>query len=395
VTLNVLQAEAGTTVDLTVARDGESIRGSVDNVAKAYNALVKFVADQRVSGQPLATSAPLRAALASITNTLLAPVAGATGSFTRTAIAGLSLQKDGTLALDATIFDAALTRNYADVARLFQTGGTATNSEVAYGFSTDRTQAGTYAVDITAAPATASVAGTGFSGTYADDGTPDTMTITDASTNLSGSIQLANGDTTDLIVNKLNAMFAANKMNVTASMNGNDVVIAGTQYGSAAKVTVAYTAGGADGSAQLGIAAGVYAGVDVQGTIGGLAAIGVGRSLTGATGGATEGLALKYTGTAVGAMGTLTFMQGAAGALFNAADVIARSGDGAIATQQDAINRTITSLKTRADTVQQMLDRRKDVLVAQFTAMESAIARIQSQGTAITNFLNAVKAQNN
>jgi flagellar hook-associated protein 2 len=395
VTLNVLQAEAGTAVDLTVARDGESIRGSVDNVAKAYNALVKFVADQRVSGQPLATSAPLRAALASITNTLLAPVAGATGSFTRTAIAGLSLQKDGTLALDATIFDAALTRNYADVARLFQTGGTATNSEVSYGFSTDKTQAGTYAVNITAAPATASVAGTGFSGTYADDGTSDTMTITDASTNLSGSIQLANGDTTDLIVNKLNAMFAANKMNVTASMNGNDVVIAGTQYGSAAKVTVAYTAGGADGSAQLGIAAGVYGGVDVQGTIGGLAAIGYGRSLTGATGGATEGLALKYTGTAVGAMGTLTFMQGAAGALFNAADVIARSGDGAIATQQDAINRTITSLKTRADTVQQMLDRRKDGLVAQFTAMESAIARIQSQGTAITNFLNAVKAQNN
>jgi flagellar hook-associated protein 2 len=135
--------------------------------------------------------------------------------------------------------------------------------------------------------------------------------------------------------------------------------------------------------------------VDVQGTIGGLAAIGSGRSLTGATGGATEGLALEYTGTAVGAMGTLTFMQGAAGALFNAADVIARSGDGAIATQQDAINRTITSLKTRADTVQQMLDRRKDGLVAQFTAMESAIARIQSQGTAITNFLNAVKAQNN
>jgi flagellar hook-associated protein 2 len=139
----------------------------------------------------------------------------------------------------------------------------------------------------------------------------------------------------------------------------------------------------------------VFAGVDVQGTIGGLAAIGSGRSLTGATGGATEGLAIKYVGTATGAMGTLTFMQGAGGALFNAADVIARSGDGAVATQQEAIQRTITSLTTRADTVQQMLDRRKQLLVAQFTAMESAIARIQSQGTAITNFLNAVKAQNN
>jgi flagellar hook-associated protein 2 len=395
VTLNVLQAEVGTRVELSVARDGESIRGSVDAVAKAYNALVKFVADQHVRGQPLASSAPLRSAMASLTNTLLAPVAGASGTFTRTAVAGLSLQKDGTLALDAAVFDGALAKSYADVARMFQTGGTATNADVSYGFSTDKTKAGTYAVAITTAPKTASVAGTGFSGVYADDASSDTMTISDATSGSSGSIQLANGDTTELIVNKLNAMFAANKMNVVASMNGTDVVLAGTQYGSAATVTVAYTGGGTDGSAQLGIAAGVFAGADVQGTIGGLPAIGSGRSLTGATGGATEGLAIKYTGTATGAMGTLTFMQGAGGALFNAADIIARSGDGAAASQQEAIQRTITSLTTRADTVQQMLDRRKEILVQQFTAMEAAIARIQTQGNAISSFLKSLQSQNN
>jgi flagellar hook-associated protein 2 len=394
VTLNLVQAEIGTTVDLSVARDGESIRGSVDAVAKAYNALVKFVADQRVSGQPLASSAPLRSALASITNTFLAPVAGASGDFTRTAIAGLALQKDGTLALDAAVFDAAMSRSYADVARMFQTGGTATNGDVSYGFSTDKSKPGTYAVDITTAPKTASVLGTGFSGTYADDAAADTMTITDATSGAIGTIQLVNGDTTEVIVNKLNAMFAAKKMNATATMNGNDVAIEGTQYGAAATLTVGYTAGGTDGSAQLGIAAGVFAGVDVQGTIGGLPAIGSGRSLTGGTGGPTEGLAIKYVGTAAGAMGTLTFMQGAGGALFNAADLIARSGDGSVATQQDAIQRTITSLTTRADTVQHMLDRRREALVSQFTAMEAAIARIQAQGTAITGFLNSLRAQN-
>jgi len=394
VTLNLLQAEPGTTVDLTVARDGAAIRSSVQAVATAYNALVKFVGDQHAAGQPLANSAPLRAAMSSITNTLLSPVAGATGDYTRTTMAGLSLQKDGTLALDAATFDAALTKNYADVLRLFQTSGTATSSEVSFAFSTDKTQAGTYAVNIMTAAQTPRVAGAGFSGTYADDGTPDTMTITDATSGASGSVQLANGDTTSTIVDKLNAMFAANKMNVAASVNGNDVVIEGTQYGALAKVTVAYTAGGADGSAQLGVAAGVYAGVDVQGTIGGLPAIGSGRSLTGATGGKTEGLAIKYTGTATGDMGTVSFMQGAAGSLFLAADAIARSGDGAVATQQEAIQRTITSLTTRADTVQQMLDRRKDLLVKQFTAMEAAIARIQSQGTAITNFMKSLQAQN-
>jgi flagellar hook-associated protein 2 len=394
VTLNLLQAEVGTTIDLAVSRDGESIRGSVDTLAKAYNALVKFVSDQRAAGQPLAGSAPLRAAMSSITNTLLTPVVGTSGDYTRPAVAGLSLQKDGTLALDSAAFDAALATSYADVLRLFQTGGTATSSEVSYGFSTEKTQPGTYAVNITTAAATASVMGAGFSGTYADDGTADTMSITDATTGATGSIQLANGDTTGTIVDKLNAMFAANKMNVAASANGNDVVIAGTQYGTAATVTVAYTAGGTDGSAQLGIAAGVYAGVDVQGTIGGLPAIGSGRSLTGATGGATDGLAIKYTGTTTGAMGTVSFMLGAAGALYFAADAIARGGDGSVATQQDALQRTITSLTTRADTVQGMLDRRKEALIKQYTAMEAAISRIQTQGTAITNFMKALQAQN-
>jgi flagellar hook-associated protein 2 len=160
-------------------------------------------------------------------------------------------------------------------------------------------------------------------------------------------------------------------------------------------VKVAYTAGGADGSAQLGIAANTYAGVDVAGTIGGLPAIGSGRSLTGGSGGATDGLAIKYTGTTTGAMGTLSFMLGAGGALFLAADSVARPGDGAISSQQDALQRSITSLQTRADTVQQLLDRRRELLIKQYTAMEAAISRIQSQGTAITNIMTALKAQGN
>jgi flagellar hook-associated protein 2 len=395
VTLNLLQAEAGTTINLDVTRDGESIRGAVNDVAKAYNALVKFVSDQKAAGQPLASSPQLRAAMSTITNSILAPVVGAGGVYSRPAVAGLSLQKDGTLALDAATFDAALAKNYNDVLNLFQTNGTATNSEVSYGFSTDKSKPGTYAVNITTAATTAKVAGAGFSGTYVDDATPDTMAITDSTTGATGSIQLANGDTTDTIVNKLNAAFAANKMNVKATANGNDVVLESTQYGSGATVKVAYTAGGAYGSAQLGIAANTYAGIDVAGTIGGLPAIGSGRSLTGASGGDTDGLAIKYNGTTTGAMGTITFMVGAGGALFLAADSVARSGDGAIASQQDSLQRSITSLQTRADTVQQLLDRRRELLIKQYTAMEAAISRIQSQGTAITNFMTALKAQGN
>jgi flagellar hook-associated protein 2 len=94
-------------------------------------------------------------------------------------------------------------------------------------------------------------------------------------------------------------------------------------------------------------------------------------------------------------MGTINFMVGAGGALFLAADSVARPGDGAVSTQQDSLQRSITSLQTRADTVQQLLDRRRELLVKQYTAMEAAISRIQSQGAAITNFMTALKAQAN
>src|SRR6185436_10446689 len=138
---------------------------------------------------------------------------------------------------------------------LFATSGSATSSAVSYFISTDKSVPGTYAVDITAVATTPTVSGTGFSGTYADDATADTFAVTDSATGVTTSIQLANGDTIDAIVARLNAAFSIDKQTITASKNGNDLVLTGAQYGSAATITTAFTAGGTDGTAQLGITA--------------------------------------------------------------------------------------------------------------------------------------------
>jgi hypothetical protein len=62
----------------------------------------------------------------------------------------------------------------------------------------------------------------------------------------------------------------------------------------------------------LGIAPVNTAGVDVSGTINGIGATGSGQTLTGATATDIEGLAIKITGGATGARGTLNFSQGIA-----------------------------------------------------------------------------------
>lgn len=397
VTLTVQQAEVGTTVSLNVARDTDALSTKVKAVADAYNALVKFRADQQKDGQPLRNNPTLRNSIASVTSQLLSNVSGLSGTLNRPGSVGLALQADGTLKLDDTVFKAALNSNFSDVVSLFTTSGTSANSQLSYWTSSYKTLPGSYAVNITAAATTPTVSGSGFSGTYADDGTPDTLQITDAISGATGSISLANGDTTDTIVTKLNSLFATSKMAVSASKNGNDLVITGTRYGSASSFTVAYTPGGTDGTAQLGIAANSFAGTDVAGTIGGELATGSGQVLTATpaiVGNAVDGLSISYTGTATGAVGDLNFTLGVGGMLYNTSDVFARP-DGTIFEQQQQLEKTINDLGTRADTLQQQIDRRRAALVAQFTKMEAAISRIQSQGSALSSFINSLQASGN
>ena len=184
-------------------------------------------------------------------------------------------------------------------------------------------------------------------------------------------------------------------MSLNATKNGNELVITGSRFGAASTFTIAYTAGGTDGSAQLGLAAGVYAGTDVAGTIGGELAIGSGQVLTAKPaiiGQPVDGLSTSYTGTATGAVGDLVFSLGISGMLFNAADLIA-APDGTIIQQQGALNKSITDLKSRADTVQHALDNKRAALIRQFTAMETAISRIQSQAASLISYLGALNSQ--
>ncbi|MEP7382328.1 MAG: flagellar filament capping protein FliD [Gemmatimonadota bacterium] len=394
VSLTVQQAEVGTTVELSVGRDSDALSAKVKAVADAYNALVKFRADQQVVGQPLKGNPTLRSSIATVTSQLLTSVSGLTGTLNRPGAVGLSLQSDGSLKLDDAVFKAALASNFSDVVSLFTSSGKSANNQLSYWSSSYKTLPGTYAVDITAAATMPTVAGSGFSGIYADDGTPDTLAITDAISGVTGNITLANGDTTDTIVGKLNSLFATSKMALTASKNGNDLVITGSRFGTASSFTVAYTPGGTDGTAQLGIAAGSFGGTDVAGTIGGEVAVGSGQVLTATppnVGNPIDGLAISYTGTATGAVGDLTFTLGVGGMLYNASDVFARQ-DGTIFQQQQQLEKTINDLSTRADTLTQQIESRRAALVKQFSAMEAAISRIQSQGSAITSFVNSLQS---
>lgn len=395
VTLNLLGAEAGTTVNVSISRNVDAITQNIQTFASAYNAVRTWVNQATATGAALANDTSAQSMMQSLTNALLNNVTGATGSLTTAALAGLQHDKSGVLSLDTTVFKNYAATNFEDLRHLFTVTGTPSDSEVSFVSAGTAAQATAtpYALNITQPATLAAITGSAFA-TYATAGAPDTMSVTDASTGYSGTVSLTNGDSIDAVVAHMNSMFAAQKMRLTASKTTDSKVqITSLDYGTTGGFTVGYTAGaGGDGTATLGITAQAYSGLDVAGTINGVAGTGRGQYLTGATGDPTEGIVIKYTGTTARAAGTLGFSTGVGGTLAKIADDLAADNSGAVAVQSTNASTQSDNLTARISDIQSRLAARRQQLTQQFLAMETALNKAQSIGSALTSQINGLQS---
>jgi flagellar hook-associated protein 2 len=409
VTLSLQSAEVGTTVDVTVARDLDAIKQKVDDLSTAFNALVDFQNQQRQAGAPLYANSTLRGMVSSIKSLLVGDVAGIDKTatiYSRLGAVGMEIQKDGKFAVDADKLKSALTTNFADVANLFQTRGSASDPSLTFVTQSSATPTGTYSVEITQAATTASQ-GFAFTGPYTDDGSnANTLTLLDAYTGKSGTVTFADGDDVNAVVTKIQALIDEQQLSLLVSTDGTNLTIAGTKYGSGAGYTVDYsrvdgtgTTVGTGLSSPIGFTAGSYAGLDVEGKIytkGGTApatsTTGLGQILTAPEGSDGDGLAVQYTGTGTGSIGDVSFVLGAGGGLSALLDTYTHAGDGLIAATTTSLDDSIAALDKRQVDVQGRLDRYQQSLIAQYTAMETALSKLQSQGSWLTSQISAMQA---
>ena len=139
-TLNL--AKIGTT-NLSVTRDTASVSASVQALVKAYNdttttlkGFMSYDATTKKGGILLGDSAT-QSIQSRIRSTLTAALTGlGSSSLTTLSQIGVSFQKDGTLTLDNTKLQAALTTSFGDMARLFAAVGKPTDNLVTYISST-------------------------------------------------------------------------------------------------------------------------------------------------------------------------------------------------------------------------------------------------------------------
>lgn len=402
VTLNLAKTGAST---LTIARDTNAIQTSVSNFVKSYNDLNKalsgfiaYDADSKQGGILLGDSM-VPSIQSQIRNTLGAVNSGLTGSLTTLSQIGVSFQKDGTLSLDSSKLQKAVSSNFSDIASLFATVGKTTDGQLSFASSTSATKPGTYNINITAlatqgmlsgtvdlnAAPTVIASGTNVNATV--DGVTANVTLTAGSYTASEFAAMLQS-----AINGASAISSAGSAVTVSVDSSGHLNIQSKRYGSASNVSIS-NGSGTTVDTFAGNTPGSTAGVDVAGTINGIAALGSGQNLTGASGTDVEGLKILVSGGALGARGTVSLSQGYADKLNKVIDGYIGSS-GIISGRTTGLNNTIKDIgRTRDDLNNRLADIEKRYR-AQFTALDTMISSMTKTSSFLTQQLaNLPKTQ--
>jgi flagellar hook-associated protein 2 len=378
--IDLRKAEAGTPITINVERDLDGAVEQVKEFVDALNGAMKMLKDVSAAGTgnrgPLSGNSLVRRVAADLRQAMNGIVDGIAGDVRTASALGISVQRDGSFKLDQSRLREVLSEDFDAVAKLFARNGEATDPRVRFTSASERTQAGEHTVEITKAARVAVATGAAWSPPV---GEPKTFSITTASGRRVDVIIDADTDVSAAVAKITAALRDANVTNVVAEEVDGALSFRSTQHGS----TRGFTIAGTDDPALDG----EHWGEDVEGTINGVAATGTGQTLAG-TEGAADGLRLRITATpeelalagGVLALGSVTVTQGLAGRI----DGILREATGAGGSIARARNNLTSQIKRFDDRIQSFEDRlaiREKSLRARFTAMESAMAQLSSQGS--------------
>jgi flagellar hook-associated protein 2 len=224
VTLDVVGAAEGTTLQLQVQRDLEAVQGKVQGFVDAYNEVVSWIAqqftydaDNEKTGGVLYGDSTLRGIRSRLQSLVINRVWGMNDGFETLALAGIGLNSTNQLTIDSAKLNGYLQTNFEDIEALFAAKGSASEGLLEYLNHSDDTQAGAYSVEITqAATQTTVTGGNDLSGGLSAD---EEVTVTDGASGRQAVISLSAGWDLDAIVAAINSELAARQTEVHRGSN--------------------------------------------------------------------------------------------------------------------------------------------------------------------------------
>ncbi|BCX89076.1 flagellar hook-associated protein 2 [Methylomarinovum tepidoasis] len=412
VTLNLKSAAPGSAVTVGVSLDDEAITEAMQGFVDAYNqfrghvaAATAFDKEQNVAA-PLLGDSTVRAVNAQLRRLIGQVVPGLEEAGIRSlADVGLSTDKDtGQLSLDTSKFKAMLHDHPKEMQALFATRGDTSDAQIRYFGATPKTQAGTYAVEVTALATQgrfdgASVLPADFAATpLVIDADNDEFTI-EVDGVRSGPIQLTQGSyaSGDDLAREIQARInedaalkaAARHVEVSYDSANTRFVLTSSTYGSSSQVSFVAVDNNSGSTLGFSVASGT-AGTDVVGKINGVAAEGRGQFLVGAEGDASEGLQVKVLGGAVGERGNVTLIRGVADRLDDLLKQLTGSG-GSLADKMEGLTSRLDKLSLEQQKLDDRMQRLEAMYLRRFNAMDALVAQFKSTGDFLTQQLKALE----
>ena len=406
VTLNLLKADIGNIVNVTVGENIEDLNSGIQEFVQGYNGLIdtlntltRFDPDTETAGLLIGDST-VRGIRNQLRSVISGSVAELSGNIQALVDIGISTNADGSLDLDAAELSAALTNYPTEVTALFSLQGRPTDSNVTYLSATSDTQAGDYALNITAMGSQAVYNGSVVNNLTIDADNDEFTIKVDGVT--SSPILLTQGTYADgdALAAHIQAQINDDStlksygvsVNVEYDTLNNEMDITSIRYGSGS--TVEFTVVDTNTSNDLGFAVGSgTAGVDVAGTINGIVATGDGQVLTSSTG-VSEGLSLLISSGSTGSRGSVSFSRGIAETLDDIIAGFLDSDTGFISTREDGLNSDLEDISDQRTDLNTRIASLEARLVAQFSALDSLIANFNATSTYLEQQLQSLPKPN-
>jgi flagellar hook-associated protein 2 len=397
---------AGKKANLTVATDTSGVKTQLEAFVKAYNDLnttLRSVSAYGVSpgkgqaptgGGALSGDATIRAIQTEMRAMFNQAIPGAPKGYSSMVDIGVTFAKDGTLSLDSTKLNTALTNNPDGVRQLLmgraqfsQSGFTAINSN-------SLTKSGTSTIEVTSVPTKAKLVGGAVAAPFPASLTganvlklsiDGTLVTANLATSYVSAAAMAAGMQTAINT----SLPAARQVTVAYNSGSGTFEITSGKTGNTSKVEVL---SGTTLSPSFGLTVGSTAsGTALAGKIGGVAALADDDSMTliGATGSGASGLKIRVDTPTLGSRGSVSFARGFA---YNLGDTLSRvlSLNGPIETRKSSLNSDISRIDDQVDRLNDKLVRMETTLRKQFTAMDSTVGKYNQLSTYLASQLKAL-----
>jgi len=381
----------GVAAETAAAKDGIKKFIESFNAASSYlKANAGFDSATKTAGV-LISQANLVAGMGQITRALTGSVPGLPSSLNSLVAIGVTLNRtDGTLTIDETKLTRVLRENPDGVRKLFMSTGSSSEPSVQFSNLTEKTKAGPFTVNITQPAVPAQLSSTALAASTVIDDNNNTLSM--VVNTRAVTLTLTNGTYTRAematqLQSSLTAALSSTNEKLTVSLANDRLDVRSERYGRTQNIQIAEAS---TAKAALGLAVQNVTGIDVAGTINGVAGTGNGRLLNGAVGSPAEGLALNVTATVAVSGAMVTPNKGISQLIGERFGRLTDNSIGTLSSIDKNLTKNITDATSQISKAETMLAKRRDRYERQFQSMERMIAQFNSQGAAMTSFVNSL-----